>query len=68
MFDARGIKSNTLAFHTGVLLFEVSGQLREVQVCCDQLLLTFQCKEILIQKYGHVIMELFIYLAMKTEV
>lgn len=42
MFDAGGIKSNTLAFQTGVLLFEVSGQHGEAQVCSDQLLLTLQ--------------------------
>lgn len=42
VFDAGGIKSNTFAFQTWVLLFEVWGQHREVQVCSDQLLLTFR--------------------------
>lgn len=42
VFDAGGIKANTLAFQTGVLLFEVSGQRRKAQVCSDQWLLTFQ--------------------------
>lgn len=42
VFDAGGIKSNTLAFQTGVQLFEVAGQRREARVCSDQLLLTYR--------------------------
>ncbi len=58
VFDAGGIKSNTLAFQTGVLLFEVSGQCREAHVCSDQFLLTSgRKKKSVIQKHSDAKME-----------
>lgn len=57
VFDAGRIKSNTLAFQTGVLLFEVSGQCWEDQVCSDQFLLTFMARKKIIIEIVNVKME-----------